>query len=109
MASKISTGEGIYCFFFLENLDLPLDILSPPSAVGDFLIWKDKFGKTKVHQQRCLLSGQRYNTQCSCPKRLAYGTINSLIGKLPSIFCLYGRGSDESPIPGYGNPAASKW
>ena len=56
---------------FVENLDPPLDILSAtPSAVVDFLIWKDKFGKTKVHQQRCLLSGQRYNTQCSCPKRL---------------------------------------
>ena len=46
--------------------------------------------------------------ECSCPKRLAYGTIDSLIGKLRSIFCLHGRGSDESPIPGYGNPAASK-
>ena len=61
-----------------------------------------------MHQHRCLLFGQRYNTQCSCAKRLAYGTIDSLIGKLRSIFCSYGRGSDESPIPGYENPAASK-
>ena len=42
---------------FLENLDPPLDILSAtPGAVVDFLIWKDNFGKTKVHQQRCLQS-----------------------------------------------------
>ena len=39
----------------LENLDPPLDILwTTPSAVVDFLVWKDNFGKTKVHQQRCL-------------------------------------------------------
>ena len=105
--AKVSTGEGIH--WFLENLDPTLDILSAtPNAVVDFLIWKDNFGKTKVHQQRCLFSGQRFNTQCSCPKRLAYGTIDSLIGKLRSIFCLYGHCSDESPIPGSGNPAASK-
>ena len=35
-------------------------------------------------------------------------SIDSLIGKLRSIFCLYGRGSDDSPIPAEGNPAASK-
>ena len=71
------------------------------------------YGKIILERQRCtnnvtFFSGQKYNTQCSCPKRLAYGTIDSLIGKLRSIFCLYGRGSDESPILGYGNPAASK-
>ena len=94
---------------FLENLDPPLDILSATSsAVVDFLVWKDNFGKTKVHQERCLFSGQRFNTQCYCPKRLAYGTIDSLIGKFRSIFFLYGHGSGESPILGYGNPATSK-
>ena len=94
---------------FLDNLEPPLDILSAAlRAVVDFLIWKDNFVKTTVHQQRCLFSGQKYNTQCSCPKRVAYGSKDSLTGKVRSIFCLYGRGSDESPIPGYGNPAASK-
>ena len=71
------------------------------------------YGKIILERQRCtnnvaFFSGQKHSTQCSCPKRLAYGTIDSLIGKLRSIFCLYGRGSDDSPIPGYGNPAASK-
>ena len=78
---------------FLENLDPPLDVLSAtPSAVVDFLIWKDNFGKTTVHQQLCRFSGQRFNTYSLRPKRLAYGTIDSLIGKLRFIFCLYGRG-----------------
>ena len=74
----------------------------------DFLIWKDNCGKTKVHQEGCRFSGQKGNSQCTCPKRLAYGTVDSLIGKLRSIYCLHGRGLDDSPIPGFGNPAAPK-
>ena len=74
----------------------------------DFLVWKDNFGKTKLHREGCRFSGRKGNSQCTCPKRLAYGTVDSLIGKLRSIFCLHGRVSDNSPISGFGNPAASK-
>ena len=34
--------------------------------------------------------------------------MDSLIGKLRSIFSDAGRGGDDSSLPGYGNPAASK-
>ena len=61
-----------------------------------------------MHQEGCRFSRQKANSQCFCPKRLAYGTVDSLIGKLRSIFCLYGSSFDDSPIPGVGNPAASK-
>jgi len=42
------------------------------------------------------------------PKRVASGTVDFLIGKLRSIFSAAGRGGDDSSLPGYGNPAASK-
>ena len=45
---------------------------------------------------------------CTCPKRLAFGTVDSLIGQLRSIFSAAGRSGDDSSLPGYGNPAASK-
>ena len=94
---------------FLGGLVPPFDLQSAtPDAVVNFFIWKDNFGKRKVHQEGCCFSGQKGNSQCTCPKRLAYSTVNSLIGKLRSIFCLHGRGSDDSPIPGFGNHAASK-
>ena len=38
---------------------------------------------------------------------LAFGTVDSLIGKLRSIFADWGRTLDDSAFPGYGNPAAS--
>ena len=34
--------------------------------------------------------------------------MDSLIGKLRSIFLAAGRGGDDSSLPGYGNPATSK-
>ena len=94
---KNSQGFGGPC----PTLDIQSATLD---AVVDFLIWKDNFGKTKVHQEGCHFSEQKGNSQCTSPKRLAYGTVDSLIGKLHSISCLQGRGSDESPIPGFGNP-----
>ena len=32
-----------------------------PDTVVEFLIWKDNFGKTKVHQEGCPFSGQKGN------------------------------------------------
>ena len=94
---------------FLANLSPPWDIQSAtPDLTVDFLIWKDNFGKTRVHHDGCPFIGHKGNPECACPKRLAYGTVDSLIGKLCAIFASCGRSSVESPIPGYGNPAASR-
>ena len=78
-----------------------------PDDIINFLIWKDSSGKTTVHIDDCSNFGNKRKTDCSCPKRLAYGTVDSLIGKLRSIFCNFGRTSDETLLPGSGNPAAS--
>lgn len=45
---------------------------------------------------------------CSCPRHLAFGTVDALIGKLHSIFATQGRGSDWQPLLGVGSPAACR-
>ena len=73
-----------------------------------FLIWKDNFEKTEIHRDECYLLGNKRKGDCSCPKRLAFGTVDSLIGKLRSIFSAAGRSGDHSSLLRYGNPALSK-
>ena len=53
------------------------------------------------------LFGTKVKSTCSCPKRLDFGTVDCMIGKLRSTFSAAGRGGDDSTIPGYGNPATS--
>jgi hypothetical protein len=81
-----------------------------PGDVISFLVWKDRNGRTKVHQPTCLVTrGQRVRgAECQCPKRLAFGTVDALIGKLRSIFCHIGRGSEWHSLLGVGNPAACR-
>ena len=45
--------------------------------------------------------------ECNCPKRLAFGTVDSLIGKLRAIFVEHGRGSKWHSLLNVGNPAAN--
>ena len=73
-----------------------------------FLIWKGSFGKTRIHRDECRLFGSKRGGDCTCPKRLAFGTVDSLISILRSIFSAAGRSGDDSSLPRYGNPAASK-
>ena len=82
--------------------------MATPDNVVNFLIWNDRTGKTVVHEENCVYIGKRSKGGCSCPKRLAFGTVDSLIVKLRSIFADWGRTLDDSAFPGYGNPAASR-
>ena len=66
-----------------------------------FLVWKDRGGRTRVHQPDC----QR-QAPCHCPLRLAHGTVDSLIDELGSIFVENGRGAEWQPLMGIGNSAA---
>ena len=94
---------------FLQNLSPTRDLqTATPDDVVSFLIWKDVRGKTKVHLDSCPAFGTKKSLKCACPTRLAFGTVDSLIGKLRAIFATLGRGSDDSGLPGYGNPAASR-
>ena len=57
-----------------------------------FLVSKDKTGRTLVHSPSC--SGR----SCRCPTRLAAGSVDSVIGKLRSIFNDLGRSHDSNPV-----------
>ena len=62
-----------------------------PDDVVNFVIWKDRAGETVVHSETCPYAGQKSRDGCKCPRRLAFGTVDSLIGKLRSIFAEWCR------------------
>lgn len=94
---------------FLEARASPKSLASAqPDDIVAFLIWKDRAGKTKVHAESCRAQRDESRTLCECPKRLAFGTVDSLIGKLRSIFADFGRGSDWISALNIGNPAACR-
>ena len=62
-------------------------------------------GKTKIHVPSCANFGSHSKRKCSCPFKLAAGTVNSTIGKLRSIFNSIGRSGEWSGLSP-GNPAA---
>ena len=74
--------------------------LVPPKKVSaataedivKFLISKDAAGKQKLHVRSCS------SKTCSCPKRLAAGTVDSYIGKLRAIFNRLGRKGFSNPL-----------
>lgn len=77
-----------------------------PVDVCRFLVFKDSKGKTKVHKDECPNFGLRDKSECSCPLRLAYGTVDSYIGKLRAIFNERGRQGDWNGALRTGNPAS---
>ena len=72
-----------------------------------FLIWKDRFGKTVVHKELCPHFSNKTALSCGCPKRLAFGTVYSLVGNLRALFGQWGSTMEDTSLPGYGNPIAS--
>ena len=92
---------------FLSSLPVPKALPSAsPSDIKRFLVWKDNSGKTVVHLLDCVGLGQRQRVSCSCPTRLAAGTVDSLIGKLRSIFVEEGLGGEWDDRLGIGNPVS---
>ena len=79
-----------------------------PNDIARFLVWKDQWGKTKVHRPSCPLFGSKSPEQCRCPTRLAAGTVDNMIGKLRSLFIDLGRGGEWNELLGIGNPASHK-
>ncbi len=75
-----------------------------PRNIVDFLIWRDKFGKTILHSNGCESKGNKET--CKCSKGLAAGTINNNIGKLITIFKDNGRGRSWNDDLHLGNPAS---
>ncbi|CAH3174737.1 unnamed protein product, partial [Porites lobata] len=83
-----------------QQLSTSLASVSPPKTISSctvddvikFLTYKDSSGRTVVHVPTC--SGEA----CACPRRLAAGTVDSLLGKLRSIFNKLGRTDHTNPI-----------
>ena len=65
-----------------------------PKDMVSFLVWKDGKGKTMVHFHTCQFLGLQGKQSCNCPTRLSAGTVDSLIGKLRSIFNALARSGD---------------
>lgn len=93
---------------FLATLTTPKSLASAlPCDNIAFLVWKDKKGKTKVHGPTCPALGNSRLT-CASPTRLAFGMLDSLIGKLSAVFTENGKGSEWHSLLGVGNPAACR-
>ena len=93
---------------FLASLPNSKTILSAsPTDINRFLAWKDRHGKTVVHSDGCSDSHLQSTAKCKCPKRLAFKTVDSHIGKLRAIFKETGRCGEWNSMLGSGNPAAS--
>ena len=93
---------------FLRSLPHSKCIFSAtPEDVARFLVWKDPNGKKAVHISDCPNLASQQATTCACPKRLAFKTVDSYIGKLRAIFNEAGRTGDWNGMLGFGNPAAS--
>ena len=93
---------------FLASLPNSKTILSAsPTDINRFLAWKDRHDKTVVHNDGCSDSHLQSTAKCKCPKRLAFKTVDSYIGKLRAIFKETGRGGKWNSMLGLGNPAAS--
>lgn len=91
----------------LASLPTPKTLHSAtPGDILKFLVWKDKAGKTKVHQTQCPRDSSDKTPSCSCPKRLAAGTVDSMIGKLRAIFTDAGLGGEWDDRLGIGNPVS---
>ena len=91
---------------FLSSLPFPKDVsTATPRELCRFLVWKDRKGKTKVHKSSCQFFGRKGSFSCPCPMRLAYGTVDSLIGKLRALFNESGRRGEWDPRLLIGNPA----
>ena len=57
-----------------------------------FLISKDKSGRTVLHSSSCS------RASCTCPKRLAAGSVDSFMGRLRVIFNKMRRLNDSNPV-----------
>lgn len=107
--AKQKTALEIEFSRFLLSLSCQKTLSSAlPCDVVAFLVWKDQDGRTLVHNPSCEFVLQRKRSQCACPKRLAFGTVDSLIGKLRAIFIQHGRGAEWHSVLGVGNPASSR-
>ncbi|KAA8539010.1 hypothetical protein F0562_025702 [Nyssa sinensis] len=67
--------------------------------VLEFLRYLDQFGKTKVHNQTCPFFGvPNPPAPCPCPLRQAWGSLDSLIGRLRAAYEEHGGKPEANPF-----------
>ena len=94
---------------FLSSLETPKNLSTAlPADVVAFLVLKDQGGRTIIHDPYCSSAGNSKAICGRCPKRLAYGTVDSLIGKIRALFVEAGRGGEWHSLLGVGNPATDR-
>lgn len=93
---------------FLMSLSRPKNVASTrPADIVKCLVWKDKAGRTKVHDAQCTMIGRKGQQNCMYQTRLAFGTVDSMIGKLRTIFAQHDRVGEWDTLLSIGNPANS--
>lgn len=78
-----------------------------PVEVRQFLIYKDRSGRTVVHDQFCPLLGTYKKESCECRVGLTSMSLSNLISSLKVLFEQEGRGTSWNMQFRGGNPAAS--
>ncbi|GAB2287449.1 light-dependent short hypocotyls [Dionaea muscipula] len=85
---------------YLRNHRPPLSLAACSGAhVVEFLRYLDQFGKTKVHSQACPYFGiPNPPSPCPCPLRQAWGSLDSLVGRLRAAYEEHGGRPETNPF-----------
>ncbi|XP_059625396.1 protein LIGHT-DEPENDENT SHORT HYPOCOTYLS 1-like [Cornus florida] len=85
---------------YLSNHRPPLSLpLCSGAHVLEFLRYLDQFGKTKVHNPACPFFGvPNPPAPCACPLRQAWGSLDSLIGRLRAAYEEHGGKPEGNPF-----------
>ncbi|XP_069114859.1 LOW QUALITY PROTEIN: uncharacterized protein [Argopecten irradians] len=103
---KESLVKSLMCFLAMLP-GKPGILTCVPGDILKFLVWKDGGGKTVVHGLKCEFLGMKGKRNCSCPSRLASGTVEVIVHHLVDLFEMYGRGRVWDIGRTDGNPAVS--
>ncbi|WOL19333.1 protein LIGHT-DEPENDENT SHORT HYPOCOTYLS 4-like [Canna indica] len=85
---------------YLRNHRPPIHLSHCSSGhVLEFLRYLDQFGKTKIHTHMCPFFGNSNPpSPCPCPLRQAWGSLDSLIGRLRAAFEENGGKPESNPF-----------
>ena len=107
--SKTKSALQVQLERFLASLNPRKSLSSAlPADIRKFLIWKDDFGKTKVHTDNCTFMGSFGSDSCQCPLRRSHKSVDALIGQIRAIFRDNGRAGEWNDASLLGNPASAQ-
>ncbi|CAC5398848.1 unnamed protein product [Mytilus coruscus] len=78
-----------------------------PEDIRKFLVFKEKNGRTQLHEDNCVYHTEHGPKNCSYPKILTVKSVDSLLGKIRAIFRDIGKAGEWNPKLYSGNPASS--